>query len=458
MRRSHASLATRLTLWYTSAAFLLVAVAGLIQYRSLRASLAKEDDRELIERLNAVVRASADERRAQADAPRGPMVVRLFGADCRPASVALEAYPPPQCDQRQAGQLSLRGWRSADGPSWRIASTYIAKPSPAWIEVILNRSTDDEVLRAYREELVLVLASALLVAIALGHVIARRGLRPLTQLAGRVSEISVGSLDRRLASDAPQQPQPAEIDALIVSFDAMLERLERAFRALSEFASDLAHELRTPIHIVQQQAEVALQRARAPEEYREVLGSALEELDRMRRMVDDILFLARAEDPRSGIERIPLNIADEVAAVIAFLSATASEYELILTSSVPPALGLSADRMLMRRALVNVLSNAIRHTPPGGRIEVAACRNRTTTTVELRDTGEGIPPELLPRVFDRHIRGRTSGRHRPTGAGLGLAIVRSIMARHGGTVSAANEPEGGARVTLVFPDPPIDTE
>ena len=206
-----------------------------------------------------------------------------------------------------------------------------------------------------------------------------------------------------------------------------------------------------PLHVLRQQAEVALARARTPEDYRDVLGSNLEELERLRRMVDDILFLARAEDPRARIQRGRLYVAAECAAVVSFLDALSSERGVGLSIDVPTDLTMSADCMLVRRALVNVVTNAIRHTAPGGRVTLRAIAADLAVAIEVQDTGTGIPIDVLPRVFDRYFRLPGAVRD-DDGTGLGLAIVRGIMQLHGGTAAMQSSLGKGTCVVLRFPD------
>lgn len=451
MPRVRWSLAARLAAWYAVAAFLLVAGAALAQYRSLVTGLSEEDNQELIERLHATMRDGPEQLPALSHDPRERMTVRLLDQSCRPiAQISLD-LPPPSCVSSGGEGETIRNLRSASGVHWKIAVAYIGRPWATWVEVLLDRSTDDRVMSAYVDELLVVLGASLLVAAALGYGIARRGLRPLRLFAQRVTEIDARSLGQRLLKDDDELAYPQEVQALVTSLDRMLDRLERAFRALTELSGDLAHELRTPIHVLRQHGEVALQRRRSAEEYQDVLGANLEELDRMRRMVDDILFLARAEDPRAVIQRVSLCLSDEAAAVIEFLSADATDRGVFLSSDVPTSLELFADRMLLRRALVNVLGNALRHTPAGGRVTVSACTDGDNVAVEVCDTGVGIPAELLPRVFDRHTRGPDSSARDAGGAGLGLAIVRGIMALHGGTAEAMSPLGEGTKITLMFP-------
>lgn len=457
MRRSGWSLATRLAFWYAITAFLLVTGAGLIQYRSLVTSLADEDDHELLERLHGVVRSQAAGRSLTPQDPQERMIVRLLDSSCVPITVYAAALPPPACIPSRAGRDTVRDWRSPGGRRWKIAATRTAQTPAEWMEVLLDRSSDDRVLAAYVDELLLVLGASLGLAAALGYGLARQGLRPINVFARRVAGIDARSLDRRFARSNGVGAYPLEVEGLAASLDDMLGRLERAFRALSEFSAELAHELRTPIHVLRQQAEVAMQRMRTPEEYRDVLGATLEELDRMRRMVDDILFLARSEDPRAVIKRAPLRLADEVNDVIEFLSADASDRHVDIRSAVADSVELRADRMLLRRALVNVISNALHHTPRDGHVTVSARDDGDRIAIAVSDSGAGIPNELLPRVFDRHVRGSESVVRHPQGAGLGLAIVRAIVTLHGGTATATSTPGQGTTITLFFPAAPLGT-
>ncbi|MEJ7810262.1 MAG: heavy metal sensor histidine kinase [Gemmatimonadaceae bacterium] len=442
------SLAAQLTAWYAATAFVLVAGTIVVQYRTLSRDLAGEDDQLLLETLSAArLNLPAPGAAPLGAAGTGP-IVRTLDKSCRAVGVlSHRVLPPPDCSAPATGRPRFRSWRSPDGRNWRVVSQRISAAPPRTVEVLLDRWTDEEVLRGYRRQLAIVLPAALLLSVLLGSGIARRGLAPLRDLAARVRQIDARSLDRRLDVEGA----PAEVQALVASFDDMLGRLHNAFAALSYFSADLAHEFRTPLHVLRQQAEVALGRARSVEEYREVLSSGLEELDRLRRMVDDTLFLARAEDPRASIERASLRLADELASVAEFMDALASDRAVTIAVDVPDALYVEADRVLLRRALVNLVTNAIRHTPAGGRVALEARPDDAAAVVRVRDTGVGISPEVLPRVFDRHFRGPPACTDRSEGAGLGLSIVRGVMTLHGGTAEVESEGGRGTCVTLRFP-------
>lgn len=506
------SLALRLTVWYAATAFLLVAAVAWVQYRTLRSDLAGEDDQLLLQTLAATQSAAiagtpsaAGSSAIRAGVPiavptvgstssstlLGP-VVRVLDSSCHVVrGVNPVGGPPPVCDAAAGHAPVLRTWISPSGRTWRVATQLIAVPaapvgtqqSAIWIEAVLDRWTDVTLLESYRRELGMLLPAALLVSAVLGFLIARRGLAPLAALAGAVSRIDAQSLDHPMQLTHAVSTAPVEVEALMLSFETMRERLNRAFAALTQFSTELAHEFRTPLHIMMQQAEIALSRSRTPDEYREVLTSSLEELDRLHHMVDDILFLARAEDPRARINWVPLVIATELQDVVDYLEPLAAEVGVTIIAETTQGALLSADRMLLRRALVNVVNNAIRHTPSGGRVTLTAETQGDATAIEVRDTGAGIPASALPRVFDRYFRvpggidetverdarentgeneaERAAGGHgnarmaaRSTGTGgtgLGLAIVRSIMSLHDGTASVRSTPGRGTWVTLVFP-------
>ncbi len=313
-----------------------------------------------------------------------------------------------------------------------------------WREIFLNRSNDVPVLRAYRDRVATVLLATFLLAGTLGYGLTRRGLAPLSALAERVAAVDATSLGQRLGTpDAP-----TEIRTLVRSFDVMLGRLEAAFLSLTHFSSHLAHEFRTPIHVLRQQAEVVLRRTRTADEYRDALASSLEEFDRLQRMVDDILLLARTEDPRAVHQSESFPVQRELAEVVEFFDASAVERSVTLEVECEP-FDLVADRMLVRRALVNLLSNALRHTPAEGRVRLSAYKSGGSAVIEVSDTGEGILPDHLSHVFERHYRVRES-QAGSGGSGLGLPIVRGIMQAHGGSATMTSVAGRGTTVRLAF--------
>jgi two-component system heavy metal sensor histidine kinase CusS len=231
----------------------------------------------------------------------------------------------------------------------------------------------------------------------------------------------------------------------------MLDRLETSFSQLRQFSDDIAHELRTPINSMLVATEVALNKARTIEAYRDVLESNLEDCGRLRRTVESLLFLARAENPKTKIECETGGLQHELSLIHEFYEAAATEADLHFSISCDPNLKASVDRMLLQRAISNLVANAIAHTPCGGTVSVGARDDGEFVLIEVSDTGRGIAPEHLPFVFDRLYR---VDQTRSTGnahLGLGLSIVKSVATLHGGTVHIGSMVAEGSRVTLRFP-------
>jgi two-component system heavy metal sensor histidine kinase CusS len=446
------SIALRLTIWYAATASILVAIVVIAQYRRLAAELDTEDDELLHATLVAAQASDLTALMVRSHRPPGP-VIRVLDQECRVLAGDVGGLlPPPRCDASAAS--GGRGWTAPGGSRWRIlleraspAPGGAVPPRAVWVEALMDRARGSEVLAGHRAMLARVLPATLLLTSVLGYWLVMRGLAPLDELSIALTRIDARSLDHTLdVTDAP-----TEVRILVSAFDGVRERLNAAFASLTQFSTELAHELRTPLHVVRQQTEVALARARTPDEYREVLLSSLEELDRLHRMVDDILFLARAEDPRSHISRTEMSVGAELADVADYLEPLAVDRGVTLASEDTVDLRLSADRMLLRRALVNLVSNAIRHTPPGGRVTLGAASRDGLLAIQVRDTGVGIPPSALPHVFDRYYRVPGVGEKISDGTGLGLAIVRGILSLHGGTATVTSAPGEGTLVTLVFP-------
>lgn len=267
-------------------------------------------------------------------------------------------------------------------------------------------------------------------------------MREMTNVAKGVSASHLG--DR-----LPQETVPTELIDLAMAFNEMLARLEDSFQRLSDFSSDLAHELRTPISNLMTQTQVAISKERPANEYREILYSNLEEYERLARMIADMLFLAKADNGLIVPNSEMVDLATEVKNLFGFYDAFAEEQGVSLT--LTGGSGVQGDRLMLRRALSNLLSNAIRHTPKGGAVKVLIDQpspGKTRLTVE--NSGMAIPSEHLPRLFDRFYRVDPSRQKASDGAGLGLAITKSIVEAHKGTIRAFSS-HGSTRFEITFP-------
>jgi len=343
---------------------------------------------------------------------------------------------------------------SAESSSWHpvrrddyLLSSATVSPeagaaAPLEIQAALNVNSEEGLLGIYRRDIVVVLLSGLLTSGAIGAVIARRGLRPIADIARATEGIGVQHLEQRIKS----RPWPKELMSLAGAFDRMLDRLQDAFGRLSQFSADLAHELRNPINNLIGEAQVALSRERTPAVYTKALQSSLEEYGRLARMIDSMLFLAQAEQASAAPAMVPLEARAELQAVCDFYQALAEEQGVVLACEGQAR--ILADPMLLRRALSNLLSNALKYTRPGGRVTLRATDGPgATRTLSVIDSGTGIAPEHLPKLGDRFYRVDPS---RPNGAGLGLAIARSIMTLHRGRLTIDSTEGKGTTASLVF--------
>lgn len=287
---------------------------------------------------------------------------------------------------------------------------------------------------------------AALVCGTLGWQVARHGLRPLRAISARAASVTANKLDLRMPVDAV----PPEMADLAATLNAMLLRLQTAFQRLSDFSSDLAHELRTPITNLMTQTHVVLAQARDADSYREVLVSNAEELERLARIIADMLFLAKAEHGLLLPSTEPVRLHDEVQGVMEFYDALAEEREIVLQMSGEGA--ILGDRLMLRRALSNLLSNAIRHAPPRSMVRIAIVSCADHVSVSVDNAGPAIRPDQQQRLFDRFYRGDSArARHNAEGAGLGLAITRSIVNAHGGEITATST-EDITRFECRFPN------
>ena len=359
-----------------------------------------------------------------------------------------ETFPHPLLEAARRQERSLITWRVDGRPYRGLAARMpagVAEGGPYTVAVALDIRHHAEFMVQFRRTLALVMLLAAIVTAALGWAVTARALAPLREMGATAASISANRLDARL----PETGVPQELAALAAAFNQMLARLEDAFRRLADFSSDIAHELRTPVSNLMTQTQVALSRSRDADAYRETLESALEEYDRLARMIGDMLFLAKADNRLLVPHREAVDLALETRRLIEFHEALAEEAGVALAMTGEAR--VVGDRLMLQRALANLLGNAIRHTDRGGTITVRLQQGRDEISIAVENPGPAIPSEHLPRLFDRFYRAdpaRRAGGGEHTG--LGLAIVKSIVEAHGGEVGVRSEP-GLTRFELHLP-------
>jgi two-component system heavy metal sensor histidine kinase CusS len=310
--------------------------------------------------------------------------------------------------------------------------------------VALDLSHHVHFLAAVRHATWAGVAAAALAAALFGWFAAHRGLAPLRRVTETARRLSARQLDERLAID----DAPLEVRDHVDAFNGMLARLEAAFQRLGDYSADIAHELRTPISNLMTQTQVALSRPRTIDDYQDILASNLEEYERIARMVSDMLFLAKAEEHALAQASESVDLALEADALIDFYEALADERQVrILRQGQAKVRG---DRLMLRRALSNLISNALRHTPDGGQITIRIEADADAIRVAVCNVGAPIPADQIERIFERFHRGSTQRESRGEGAGLGLAITRSIARAHGGEIDARSA-EGLTCFTITLP-------
>ena len=285
---------------------------------------------------------------------------------------------------------------------------------------------------------------AALAAALFGWFAAHRGLAPLRRVTETARRLSARQLGQRLAID----DAPLEVRDHVEAFNGMLARLEAAFQRLGDYSADIAHELRTPISNLMTQTQVALSRPRTLDEYQDILASNLEEYERIARMVSDMLFLAKADENTLAHAGEAIDLAREADALIDFYEALADERQVRIVRQGQAS--VQGDRLMLRRALSNLISNALRHTPKEGQITIRIDADAAGVRLAVSNVGDPIPADQIERIFERFHRGSAQRESRGEGAGLGLAITRSIVQAHGGHITARSA-EGVTCFTITLP-------
>jgi heavy metal sensor kinase len=316
--------------------------------------------------------------------------------------------------------------------------------------VALEREDVDGEFRQLGLVLVASLPAALVVIGGLGYFLARKSLAPVDQIRRSTEEITADRLDRRLPVANPAD----ELGRLAQTINAMIARLERSFAEVRRFTADASHELRTPLTSIRAETEVALGNRLTAEDYQELLRSILEECERLTRLTDQLLTLCREDAGTKRPPGEPVDLGRLVGDVVETIRPLAEAKQLQLGSSRNGLLTIRGDEARLRQVFYNLLDNAIKYTPPGGRITVQLDQGEGAAVVRVCDTGIGIPPDHLPHVFDRFYRVDRSRSREQGGTGLGLSIAQSIVAAHGGTIHLDSAPGQGTTCTVILPEKP----
>ncbi len=294
----------------------------------------------------------------------------------------------------------------------------------------------------------LVLVPSLLFAAALvGFFLAGKAFKPIREIARTTRHITVNNLDERITVPVVRD----DIGQLASTINGMLDRLSLSFQKTAQFTADASHELRTPLTIMQGELEIALRGERSVEEYVDTLGSSLEEVERMSKIVNDLLLLSKSDMGQEVICNDPVDLEVLVNGLLSHFKILAEAQQIDLSSSISEVATVFGDQLKLRQLLVNLLTNAIRYTPEGGKVQLTLKNIDSGVEIAIADTGIGIPEEDIPRIFDRFYRADKARSRQYGGSGLGLSIVKSIVNSHAGTIKVESVVGEGSVFTVTLP-------
>lgn len=447
----------RLALWYfglfAAGSMVILTLAYALLAVSLRAR-----DREVIE--STLVRyARAYERGGLAALDRliaadretagyEPLLVRVSAGGesvlFLSAPAGWQAFDPAPL----AAPAGDGGWLeiSAGRGSERLEVGSARLPGGTVFQVGKSTRSRDELLERFRGLALLLLAAVVLAGLAGGRMLTWSALRPLRNLARTVESILRTGETRARVTVPPAQDALADLGVLI---NRMLDRIDALIAGLRGSLDNVAHDLRTPVTRLRATAETALREPRSPDEYREALADCLEEADRVMTMLDAVMDIAEAETGTMRLKREPIDLAAIVRDAVELYADVAEDKGVRLDTELPHGLPADGDRARLTQAVANLVDNAVKYTPAGGRVRVSAAPAAGGPVIEVSDTGAGIPPDELPRIWERLFRGDRSRSER--GLGLGLSLVKAIAEAHGGRVEVESEVGRGSTFRIHLP-------
>ncbi len=455
------SIRVRLTLWYVLLLAVILAAFSAGVYLALRESLYSNLDDSLENRADLLLGVVAYEggrpTLAGVDIPGDPAefehFARVFDSsgavtfDNSPSETEVPHAPEAVAAALQGREVTATTW--VNGEALRVRVVPVRRG--AELVGALEAGLPEDDVRDTLSTLLLIIAVAypltLAVTSAGGAFLAGRALSPIDDLTRLAKRITAEDLGQRLDLGLPED----EVGRLARTFNEMIARLDDAFRRQREFTADASHELRTPLTAIKGQAEVALQRDREPEAYREVLRAINGEVDRMIRLVGSLLTLARADAGQIPLVREPVGLAGVATAAVDHVRPAAERKGVAVELVRGPDITLRTDEDLLLQLMLNLLDNAVKYTPPGGRVAVDWSLQDGWAVVRIADTGAGIARDELDRIFDRFYRVDKARSRSEGGSGLGLSISRWIAEAHGGSITAESEPGKGSTFTVRLP-------
>lgn len=461
------SIRFRLTVWYAGLLAALLALFGVAVYFglarylewSLKDSLTKQAQQIAVSHLADVGLTGEDyvvgeirEHYAPEINSRFVRVTRGDGSVMYVSGVPQDGSfdpmglpVPTMLSEVQAREVHLP---QGDGEVLLYAMPFVARDGSRFI---IETGAPYDAIESVLHGLLLTLGLGLPVIVALsiggGYFVMRRALKPVDALTESTERITSRNLNERL----PIVATGDELERLSITLNSMVARLDAAFTHIRRFSADASHELRTPLTVLRGELEGIAQDPQLTTEMREMIGSALEETERLAKIVESLLVISRLDAGEARMERARLDFAELTEATVEQLSLLAEDKSISLVSDTPESIEVEGDRARLKQVVVNLVDNAIKYTPAGGRVEVKVTREDGRALLEVKDTGGGIPKEALPHIFERFYRVDKARSRAVGGTGLGLAIVKSICAAHGGEVRVESTEHQGSHFRVVLP-------
>jgi heavy metal sensor kinase len=448
MRWTPASVRTRLTLWHAGVLTLIICAFSAAIFLFVRARLSHDLELQLARELSTVEHIYREEPGELRDLESHWGITFFQVVDASTVvyqTAAWERGGFADAVPSRRGTTSPRSWTSPDGRHYRVGA--VSGPSYQ-IGVGIDEGPLRQTLRTLAVILLVAIPCATGLALVGGYVLAGRVLVPVGAMADTARKITAESLGERLPVENPDD----EFGRLAHVFNDTLSRLHDSFESLRRFTADASHELRTPLTAMRSVGEVALQGPRDAAAYRDVIGSMLEEVDRLTRLVESLLTLTRAESGRIQPTREVVDLGELAANVVDHLRVLAEEKDQHLAVDVRALVRLECDSAILRQGLINLLDNAIKYTPTKGSIEVRVGEIASgEVAVEVKDTGPGIAAPDRDRIFERFYRVDAARSRESGGLGLGLAIARWAVEANGGRIEVESDEGQGSVFRIVFP-------
>jgi heavy metal sensor kinase len=458
----------RLTLSYAVFFTLLLAVAGLIFLKFLQGSL-NNSIRDNIDQEWAAMKGflriingkpqwfydkeDPDETYIVSRIRRVYLITNAYGTVLESSDTYASLGEDTPDEVRAALASKEPTWkvkRVPDGARYLIRSGAVLDDKnhdPHFVAIGRPLKPNEDVIRSFTKIYVGLMPIMIFSGCLLGWLIAGRALRPVTEVARAAQRISGSNLSLRI----PTRGAGDELDYLIETFNRMIERLESSFNQIKQFSTDVSHELRTPITAIRGQLEVALFTAQNAEQYREAILNSLQDVERLSQIVRALLLLSQAESGQVALHKTRIDLSETARDIIDQFQIPAEEARIRLVADLPPECPAEVDRVQIERMISNLISNAVKFTPPGGEVRVSVQCHFDRIEITVEDTGRGISPEHLSHIFDRFYQVRDTDSNGERGLGLGLSFVSWIAKAHGGSVAVDSELNKGSRFTVNLP-------